>query len=74
MQRSRLGLHDSDVLYRSCVGRNLASLELLIIVASIFRRYEFVLEEPDKRVSLVFTFLVDRCPHGLSARYYGRLP
>jgi len=33
---------------RSCVGRNLASMELLIIVASILRRYEFVLEEPDK--------------------------
>ncbi|KAM5532170.1 hypothetical protein V8D89_014195 [Ganoderma adspersum] len=31
---------------RSCVGRNLANLELLVIVASIFRRYEFVLEDP----------------------------
>ena len=33
-------------LCRSCVGRNLANLELLVIVASIFRRYEFVLEDP----------------------------
>ncbi|KAI0646535.1 cytochrome P450 monooxygenase pc-bph [Trametes meyenii] len=31
---------------RSCVGRNLANLELLVIVASIFRRYHFVLQDP----------------------------
>ena len=35
---------------RSCVGRNLANLELLVIVASIFRRYHFVLEDPEKEV------------------------
>ncbi|KAF7986263.1 hypothetical protein HWV62_35176 [Athelia sp. TMB] len=29
---------------RACVGRNLASMELLIIISSILRRYEFVLE------------------------------
>ncbi|KIK78214.1 hypothetical protein PAXRUDRAFT_834670 [Paxillus rubicundulus Ve08.2h10] len=33
---------------RACVGRNLASLELLIIISSILRRYHFVLAEPDK--------------------------
>ncbi|KAH9976216.1 cytochrome P450 monooxygenase [Lactifluus volemus] len=33
---------------RACVGRNLATLELLIIVSSIFRRYEIVLERPDE--------------------------
>ncbi|KAI6040942.1 cytochrome P450 [Pisolithus marmoratus] len=33
---------------RACVGRNLASMELLIIISSIFRRYHFVLTEPDK--------------------------
>ncbi|KAI6019956.1 cytochrome P450 [Pisolithus orientalis] len=33
---------------RACVGRNLASMELLIIISSIFRRYHFVLAEPDK--------------------------
>ncbi|KAH0826593.1 cytochrome P450 [Lanmaoa asiatica] len=33
---------------RACVGRNLASMELLIIIASILRRYHFVLAEPDK--------------------------
>lgn len=36
---------------RSCVGRNLASMELLIIIGSILRRYHFVLEDPDKPVS-----------------------
>ncbi|KAK0192825.1 cytochrome P450 monooxygenase [Armillaria mellea] len=31
---------------RACVGRNLASLELQIIVSSILRRFDFVLEDP----------------------------
>ncbi|PCH44767.1 cytochrome P450 monooxygenase [Wolfiporia cocos MD-104 SS10] len=34
---------------RSCVGRNLASMELLIIIGSILRRYHFVLEDADKK-------------------------
>ena len=38
---------------RSCVGRNLASMELLIIISSILRRYHFVLEHPEKRVGAV---------------------
>ncbi|KAL5498955.1 hypothetical protein ACEPAH_1473 [Sanghuangporus vaninii] len=33
---------------RACVGRNLAYLELQIIIASVFRRYEFVLENPEE--------------------------
>ncbi|EJC97642.1 cytochrome P450 monooxygenase pc-bph [Fomitiporia mediterranea MF3/22] len=33
---------------RACIGRNVATMELFIIVSSIFRRYEFVLEEPHK--------------------------
>jgi hypothetical protein len=37
--------------FRGCVGRNLASMQLLIIVSSLLRRYDFVLEEPDKFVS-----------------------
>ena len=41
---------------RSCVGRNLANLELLVIVASIFRRYEFVLEDPTAEVRPVVFF------------------
>lgn len=35
---------------RACVGRNLASMELLIIISSILRRYQFVLADPDKAV------------------------
>ncbi|KAK0495831.1 cytochrome P450 [Armillaria luteobubalina] len=31
---------------RACVGRNLASLELQIIVSSVLRRFDFVLEDP----------------------------
>ncbi|KAI0698054.1 cytochrome P450 monooxygenase pc-bph [Cerioporus squamosus] len=42
---------------RSCVGRNLANLELLVIVASIFRRYDFVLEDPDKELDTREGFL-----------------
>ncbi|EIW78240.1 cytochrome P450 monooxygenase [Coniophora puteana RWD-64-598 SS2] len=33
---------------RACVGRNLASMELLVIVSSILRRYTFVLEDAAK--------------------------
>ncbi|KAI0826257.1 cytochrome P450 [Irpex lacteus] len=42
---------------RSCVGRNLANMELLIIVASILRRFEFVLENPDKPFDTAEGFL-----------------
>ncbi|KII87769.1 hypothetical protein PLICRDRAFT_176536 [Plicaturopsis crispa FD-325 SS-3] len=33
---------------RACVGRNLAVMELQVIIASILRRFDFVLEAPDK--------------------------
>ena len=36
---------------RACVGRNLASMELLMIIGSLLRRYEFVLEKPGEPVS-----------------------
>ncbi|KZT68336.1 cytochrome P450 [Daedalea quercina L-15889] len=42
---------------RSCVGRNLASMELLIILSSILRRYHFVLEDPDKKLDTKEGFL-----------------
>ncbi|TDL25279.1 cytochrome P450 monooxygenase pc-bph [Rickenella mellea] len=32
---------------RACIGRNLAMMELSIIIASVLRRYHFVLENPD---------------------------
>lgn len=44
---------------RACVGRNLASLELQIIAASILRRFHFVLEKPEEPVS---TFTLLPCP------------
>lgn len=42
---------------RACVGRNLASMELLIIVSSVLRRYEFVLEEPARGLETSEGFL-----------------
>ncbi|KAG9113370.1 hypothetical protein FRC07_007783 [Ceratobasidium sp. 392] len=42
---------------RACVGRNLASMELLIIISSIFRRYEFVLLKPDEKLATREGFL-----------------
>jgi len=38
---------------RACVGRNLAMMEMRIVVASLFRRYSFVLERPDEQVSVL---------------------
>ncbi|KAI9508525.1 cytochrome P450 monooxygenase pc-bph [Russula earlei] len=42
---------------RACVGRNLAVLELLVIISSIFRRYELILEHPDEPLSTREGFL-----------------
>lgn len=67
----------TDCLRRSCVGRNLANMELLIIVSSILRRYDFVLQQPDKpvrllsRVSADRSFLTSVCH---IVRYHGRFP
>lgn len=47
-----------DVGYRAC-GRNLALLELQIIIASIFRRFQFVLQNPELPVCS-FSFLGSR--------------
>ncbi|KAL5631774.1 hypothetical protein ACGC1H_007322 [Rhizoctonia solani] len=35
---------------RACVGRNLASMELLIIIASVFHRYRFELSRPGQKL------------------------
>ena len=45
----------SGMNFRACVGKNLANLELQIFMATIFRRYTFILENPEKRVSRHFT-------------------
>lgn len=37
---------------RACVGRNLAFIELQIIIASIIRRYDIVLEKEGQKVSV----------------------
>ncbi|PPQ92268.1 hypothetical protein CVT25_008576 [Psilocybe cyanescens] len=42
---------------RACVGRNLAFLELQIIVASIMRRYDIVLEHPNQKLETREGFL-----------------
>jgi benzoate 4-monooxygenase len=39
---------------RACLGRNLAYLELQIIIASIMRRYDIVLEDPDFTVGPIY--------------------
>lgn len=47
--------------HRGCVGKNLATMELQIFMATIFRRYTFVLENPEKRVSR--RLAIPSCPH-----------
>jgi len=42
---------------RACVGKNLANMELQIFIATIFRRYTFVLEDPAKPFDTVEGFL-----------------
>ncbi|KAJ7065052.1 cytochrome P450 monooxygenase [Mycena amicta] len=55
---------------RACVGRNLATLELQIIVASILRRFHFVLEDPEKALETREGFLRKplRCHVGIKRR------
>jgi len=43
--------------FSGCVGKNLATMELFIIIATVFRRYEFVLEDPNQRVRLPLLFI-----------------
>ena len=48
---------------RACVGKNLANMELQIFIATIFRRYTFVVESPEKHVGpshLAHLFSTDR--------------
>jgi benzoate 4-monooxygenase len=42
---------------RACVGRNLADLELRIMISSLLRRYHFVLEDPSKDLPTCEGFL-----------------
>ncbi|OCH91279.1 cytochrome P450 [Obba rivulosa] len=56
---------------RSCVGRNLANLELLIIIGSILHRYHFVLEDPGKNFETREGFLRKpvECKVGIKRRH-----
>lgn len=40
----------TDTHPRACLGRNLAHMELFVVIASIFHRYEFSLELPGSKV------------------------
>ncbi|KAK0475706.1 cytochrome P450 monooxygenase [Armillaria novae-zelandiae] len=42
---------------RACIGRNLAMLELQIIIASILKRFHFVLENPNETLEVKENFL-----------------
>ncbi|KAE8213520.1 hypothetical protein CF327_g2993 [Tilletia walkeri] len=42
---------------RACVGRNLADQELLLFVATVFRRYDIELKDPDLELPTVEGFL-----------------
>ncbi|KAK7045160.1 cytochrome P450 monooxygenase [Favolaschia claudopus] len=55
---------------RGCVGRNLASLELTLFAATLFRRYRFVLAEPEKSIETCEGFIRKpvRCDVGIKRR------
>ena len=42
---------------RSCVGRNLANMDLRIFIATVFRRYDVVLENPEVSFFFFFSFV-----------------
>jgi benzoate 4-monooxygenase len=56
---------------RACVGRNLAFLELQIIVGSIMKRFHFVLEDPDAPVRRRTIFILIS---GINSRIYSSKP
>ncbi|KAH9934405.1 cytochrome P450 monooxygenase pc-bph [Fomitopsis serialis] len=58
---------------RGCIGRNLASMELFIIVASVFRRYHFVLEDTSQKLDTKEGFLRKpvKCRVGVRRRATG---
>ncbi|KAH7920155.1 cytochrome P450 [Leucogyrophana mollusca] len=55
---------------RSCIGRNLASMELLVIISSIFHRYDFVLAKSKQPLDTREGFLrkVLGCEVGIKRR------
>ncbi|KAF7369570.1 Cytochrome P450 monooxygenase [Mycena venus] len=55
---------------RACVGRNLAALELSLIIATLLRSYHFVLAEPEKPIETREGFIRKPIPNStmISAR------
>lgn len=48
---------DVDASHRACLGRSLAIMQLHIIFATLFRRYDFTLKS-DAPVSRAYTYLI----------------
>lgn len=46
--------------FRACVGRNLAYLELQVIIASLMRRYDIVWKEKNQKVGYFHFFVESR--------------
>ena len=62
-------------LYDSaCLGKNLGTMELLLIVSTVIRRYEFRLTTPDQKVYLLVRDSAQRSQNTLSAGNKGGLP
>ncbi|KAK0545320.1 hypothetical protein OC844_007367 [Tilletia horrida] len=57
---------------RACVGRNIADQELLLFVATVFRRYDIELKYPDRELPVIEGFL--RKPTELEAGIRRRKP
>lgn len=55
---------------RACVGRNVALQELSLLISAIFKRYDIVLENPDKPLETIEGFLRKpvECQVGLAKR------
>ena len=68
--------HSSPVRLRdsACVGKNLATMELLLIVSTVIRRYEFRLITPDQKVYLLVRDSAQHSRNTLSAGNKGGLP
>jgi len=56
---------------RACVGKNLASMELQLIIATIFHRFDFTLMDPDQLLTTAEGFLRKpvSCFVGMKRRY-----
>jgi cytochrome P450 len=44
--------------HRNCIGQNMAMIQLKILIANLFRYYEFELVDEDKEIELEMTLLM----------------